>query len=142
MYSSATQDCANKFAVAHQVYGFPFTQPYPDVDRTDCLVIVGANPVVSKWSFLQVPNPMKRLREIEGRGGRVFVVDPRRTETAKIAGEHVFIRPNTDVFFYLVLPARADRAGRRRSRAGRAAHEGLRAGRGARASLDAGADAR
>ncbi|MBW2315808.1 MAG: molybdopterin-dependent oxidoreductase [Deltaproteobacteria bacterium] len=101
MYASATQDCANKFAVARHLYGFPFTQPFPDVDRTRCLVIVGANPVVSKWSFLQVTNPMKRLREIEGRGGRVFVVDPRRTETAKAAGEHVFIRPDTDVFFYL-----------------------------------------
>jgi formate dehydrogenase len=101
MYASATQDCANKFAVARHLYGFPFTQPFPDVDRTGCLIIVGANPVVSKWSFLQVSNPMKRLREIEARGGRVFVVDPRRTETAKAAGEHVFIRPDTDVFFYL-----------------------------------------
>jgi formate dehydrogenase len=101
MYASATQDCANKFAVARHLYGFPFTQPFPDVDRTGCLIVVGANPVVSKWSFLQVANPMKRLREIEARGGRIFVVDPRRTETAKAAGEHVFIRPDTDVFFYL-----------------------------------------
>jgi formate dehydrogenase len=101
MYASATQDCANKFAVAHQVYGFPFTQPFPDVDRTECLVVVGANPVVSKWSFLQVPNAGKRLREIEARGGKVWVVDPRRTETAKVAGEHVAIRPNSDVYFYL-----------------------------------------
>lgn len=101
IYASATQDCANKFAVARHLYGFPFTQPFPDVDRTRCLIIVGANPVVSKWSFLQVSNPMKRLREIEARGGRLFVVDPRRTETAKAAGEHVFIRPDTDVFFYL-----------------------------------------
>src|SRR5262245_45640321 len=51
MYSSATQDCANKFAVAREMYGFPFTQPFPDVARTRCLIIVGANPVVSKWSF-------------------------------------------------------------------------------------------
>lgn len=101
IYATATQDCANKFAVATQVYGFPFSQPYPDIDRNECLIIVGANPVVSKWSFLQVPNPMKRIREIQGRGGRVIVVDPRRTETAKIAGEHVFIKPDTDVFFYL-----------------------------------------
>lgn len=101
MYASSTQDCSNKFAVAREVYGFPFTQPFPDLDHIDCLIIVGANPVVSKWSFLQVPNPGKRLREIEARGGRVFVVDPRRTETAKVVGEHVAIRPGTDVFFYL-----------------------------------------
>ncbi len=101
MYSSATQDCANKFAVAHHVYGFPFTQPFPDVAHTECLILVGANPVVSKWSFLQVPNPVRELKDLVARGGRLFVVDPRRTETAKVAGEHVFIRPGTDVFFYL-----------------------------------------
>jgi len=101
MFSSATQDCANKFAVAHQLYGFPFTQPFPDLDNLGCLIIVGANPAISKWSFLQVSNPIRRLKEIEARGAKIFVVDPRRTETAKVAGEHVFIRPNTDVFFYL-----------------------------------------
>jgi formate dehydrogenase len=101
MFSSATQDCANKFAVARQVYGFPFTQPFPDLDELECLIIVGANPAISKWSFLQVPNPIRRLKEVEARGAKIFVVDPRRTETAKVAGEHIFIRPNTDVFFYL-----------------------------------------
>jgi formate dehydrogenase len=103
MYSSATQDCSNKFAVAHAIYGFPFTQPFPDVEHTECLVIVGANPVVSKWSFLQVPNPKAQLEAIERRGGRIWVIDPRRTETAKAAGRHVFIRPGTDVFFYLAF---------------------------------------
>jgi len=103
IYASATQDCSNKFAVARELYGFPFSQTFPDVDRTRCLIIVGANPVVSKWSFLQVPDPIARLRAIEERGGRIFVVDPRRGETAKVAGEHVFIRPGTDVFFYLAF---------------------------------------
>jgi formate dehydrogenase len=103
MYSSATQDCSNKFAVSREMYGFPFTLPFPDVDRSRCLIAVGANPVVSKWSFLQVPNPVRRLKQIEERGGRVFFVDPRRTESAKAAGEHVPIRPGTDVFFYLAF---------------------------------------
>ena len=101
MYASSTQDCSNKFAVAREVYGFPFTQPFPDLDHVECLFVIGANPVVSKWSFLQVPNPGKRLREIEERGGKVWIVDPRRTETAKIVGEHIAIRPGMDVFFYL-----------------------------------------
>lgn len=101
MFSSATQDCANKFAVARQVYGFPFTQPFPDLDNTECLIITGANPAISKWSFLQVSNPIKRLRDMQERGARIFLVDPRRTETAKVAGEHVFIRPGTDVFWFL-----------------------------------------
>jgi len=103
MYATATQDCANKFAVARHVYGFPFTQPFPDVDRTDCLIVVGANPAVSKWSFLQVTHPIERLKRIADRGAKLYFVDPRRTESAKVAGEHVFIRPGTDVFFYLAF---------------------------------------
>lgn len=101
MFASATQDCSNKFAVAEQVYGFPFTQPFPDLENTRCLIVVGANPVVSKWSFLQVPNPSLHLKEMERRGCKIYFVDPRRTESAKVAGEHVFIRPGTDVYFYL-----------------------------------------
>ena len=101
MYSSSTQDCSNKFAVSKLVYGFPFTLPFPDLDHTNCLIIVGANPIVSKWSFLQVPNPSKKLKNLERRGGKLYIVDPRKTETATVAGKHLFIRPSTDVFFYL-----------------------------------------
>ncbi len=101
LYSSSTQDCSNKFAVSRHVYGFPFTLPFPDISHTNCLIIVGANPVISKWSFLQVPNPIKKLKAMEERGAKIFVIDPRKTETARTAGEHIFIRPGTDVFFYL-----------------------------------------
>ncbi|MFT4569684.1 MAG: anaerobic selenocysteine-containing dehydrogenase [Hyphomicrobiaceae bacterium] len=103
MFSSATQDCSNKFAVSREVYGFPFTLTFPDIERTQCLIIVGANPVVSKWSFLQVSNPSSRIKEISRRGGKTWVVDPRRTETAKVADHHAFIRPASDVFFYLAF---------------------------------------
>jgi formate dehydrogenase len=111
LYASATQDCSNKFAVSHAIYGHPFTQPFPDLERTGCLIIVGANPVISKWSFLQVPNPGRTIQEMKARGARVIVVDPRRTETAKVAGEHHFIRPNTDVFFYLSFLAELEAQG-------------------------------
>ena len=57
--------------------------------------------MVSKWSFLQVPNPSLHIKNIERRGGKVVVVDPRKTETARVAKHHLPIRPNTDVFFYL-----------------------------------------
>jgi formate dehydrogenase len=101
MYASATQDCSNKFSVSRHMYGFPFTLPYPDIENTNCLIIVGANPVISKWSFLQVNNPSLKLKELEKRGGKLYIIDPRKTETANVGGQHVFIRPGTDVFFYL-----------------------------------------
>ncbi len=103
MYSSSTQDCASKFAAAERLYGFPFTQPFPDLDRVKALYVVGANPAISKWAFLQVSNPIARLKELERRGTKIVFVDPRRTESAKVAGSHVFIRPDTDIFFYLAF---------------------------------------
>ncbi len=103
LYASATQDCSNKFAVSEHMYGFPFTLPFPDILNTNCMIVVGANPVVSKWSFLQVPNPSLHLKEMERRGCKLYFVDPRKTESAKVAGEHVFIRPGTDVYFYLAF---------------------------------------
>lgn len=101
VFSSSTQDCANRFAAATEMYGFPFTQPFVDLDHVRYMLIVGTNPVVSKWTFLQVAHPVKRLKEVLKRGGRIVVVDPRLTETAKVADTHHFIRPNTDVFFFL-----------------------------------------
>ncbi len=100
IFSSATQDCANRFASATEMYGFPFHQPFPDLDATRYLLVVGTNPVVSKWTFLQVAHPVKRLKAISARGGKVVVVDPRRTETAKVADAYQPIRPNSDVFFF------------------------------------------
>ena len=101
IYSSSTQDCANRFAAAKEMYGFPFFQPFVDLEHVECMLIVGTNPVVSKWTFLQVAHPVKRMKEVKARGGRIIVVDPRYTETAKVAGEHQYIKPNTDVFFFL-----------------------------------------
>ena len=101
LFQTGSQDCNNKFAAAQRVYGFPFIQPFPDVDRTQCLIMIGSNPAVSRASFMQLPDPIRRLRAIEGRGGKVFLVNPRRTETAKQIGTQVFIRPDTDVYFLL-----------------------------------------
>lgn len=101
LFQTGSQDCNNKFAAAERVYGFPFIQPFPDVDRTQCLIIIGSNPAVSRGSFIQLPDPVRRLKAIETRGGKVYHVNPRRTETAKQLGTHVFIRPDTDVYFLL-----------------------------------------
>ncbi|MFT5577211.1 MAG: anaerobic selenocysteine-containing dehydrogenase, partial [Bermanella sp.] len=66
-----------------------------------CLIVIGANPAISKMSFINLPDPVKRLQAITERGGKVLHINPRRTETAKSVGEHVFIRPDTDVFMLL-----------------------------------------
>ena len=125
MYASATQDCSNKFAVAREMYGFPFTQPFPDLEHTRCLIIVGANPVISKWSFLQVPNPGRTLQELRARGARLIVVDPRKTETAKLADQHLFIRPNTDPWFYLSFLNELERQGGVRRELAESISEGI-----------------
>jgi anaerobic selenocysteine-containing dehydrogenase len=101
LFQTGSQDCNNKFAVAERIYGFPFIQPFPDVDRAKCLIVIGSNPAVSRGSFIQLPDPIRRLKSIEARGGEVFHVNPRRTETAKQLGRHVFIRPDTDVYFLM-----------------------------------------
>ena len=101
LFQTGSQDCNNKFAAAERLYGFPFIQPFADIDRNQCLIIIGSNPAVSRSSFMQLPDPVRRLRAIEGRGGKVFNVNPRRTETAKQLGTQVFIRPDTDIYFLL-----------------------------------------
>jgi len=101
LFTPGTQDCANKFAGGERLFGSPNDQVFPDIDHTHLLIVIGSNPVISKMSFITMPHPMERLKEIEGRGGKVYWVNPRYTESAKRLGEHVPIRPDTDVFFLL-----------------------------------------
>ena len=73
------------------MFGAGLSVPVPDVDRTDHLLILGANPLVSNGSLLTAPDMRGRIRAIRERGGKVVVVDPRRSRTAKEASEHHFI---------------------------------------------------
>ena len=82
---------------------FPATVPVPDIDRTRYLLVVGANPAVSHGSLATMPDAPGRLRGVIRRGGKVVAIDPRRTETARIATEHHFIVPGTDAAFLLTL---------------------------------------
>ena len=78
------------------VFGHPLAIPVPDIDRTDLLLLLGANPLESNGSLATAPDWPGRLEAIRRRGGRVVVVDPRRTRTAEHADLHVPIRPGTD----------------------------------------------
>ena len=96
IYSASTVDQMPKQVASGLMFGGGLSVPIPDVDRTDHLLILGANPLVSNGSLLTAPDMRGRIRAIRERGGKVVVVDPRRSRTAKEADEHHFIRPGTD----------------------------------------------
>src|ERR687892_1547620 len=96
IYSASTVDQMPKQVSSGLMFGTMLSIPLADVDRTDHLLILGANPLVSNGSLLTAPDMRGRLRGIRERGGKVVVVDPRRTRTAEEADEHHFIRPGTD----------------------------------------------
>jgi len=85
------------------MFGTALTIPIPDVDRTDYFLMLGANPLASNGSLFTAPDLPGRLRDLRKRGGKLVVVDPRRSETAKKADEHHFIVPGTDAFFLMGL---------------------------------------
>ncbi len=87
-YTAGSQDVNNRFAASALLYGSPLVVPIPDLNRTRFLFMVGANPMVSHGSVLTAPRIREQLHEIVNRGGRVVVVDPRRSETAR-QFEHV-----------------------------------------------------
>lgn len=101
-YTASSQDVANRFAASALLYGSPAIVPIPDLQRTSFLLMVGANPFVSHGSVLTAPRIKEQLRAIPGRGGRVVVVDPRRSETARHF-EHVAVRPDSDAWLLLSM---------------------------------------
>ncbi|MDQ3339106.1 MAG: molybdopterin-dependent oxidoreductase [Myxococcota bacterium] len=98
VYSASTLDQMPKQLSAGLMFGHWLSIPVPDIERTQLLVILGANPMVSNGSLWTVPDFRGRAKAMQARGGKLVVIDPRRTETAAIADQHVFIRPGADVF--------------------------------------------
>jgi len=96
LYSAGTIDQWPKNVAVALLYGGMWTIPTPDLDRTDYLVVMGANPHASQGSLLAAADVMGRLQGIQGRGGKLVVIDPRRTGTAKIADEWLALKPGTD----------------------------------------------
>ncbi|MEA5366939.1 molybdopterin oxidoreductase family protein [Amycolatopsis sp., V23-08] len=96
VYSSGTIDHMPKHVACAHLYGDPFAIAVPDIDRTDYLLVLGANPMESHGSLFCAPDMPARLRALRKRGGKLVVVDPRRTRTAKACDEHFFVRPGTD----------------------------------------------
>ncbi|QPP09606.1 molybdopterin-dependent oxidoreductase [Streptomyces bathyalis] len=103
LYTASTLDQMPKHVSCGLLYGDPQAIPVPDVDRTDHLLILGANPVESNGSLATVPDFPGRLKQLRRRGGRLTVVDPRRTRTAKLADRHVPIRPGSDALLLMAM---------------------------------------
>jgi anaerobic selenocysteine-containing dehydrogenase len=103
VFSASTVDQMPKHVACGLMYGDPEAIPVPDLDRTDFLLMLGANPWESNGSLCTAPDFPARIKALKQRGGRFVVVDPRRTRTAEHATEHLRIRPGSDVFFLLAL---------------------------------------
>lgn len=97
-FTASTVDQMPKHVSAGLMFGTLLSIPVPDLDRTEYLLVLGANPLVSNGSLMTAPDLPRRLRGIRQRGGKIVVIDPRRTRTAAEADEHHFIRPGTDAY--------------------------------------------
>jgi anaerobic selenocysteine-containing dehydrogenase len=103
MYSATSLDQLPHMLAALQMFGNQLLMAVPDVDRADLFICLGANPLASNGSIMTAPDMRARLKAIQDRGGKVIVIDPRRTETAERADRHLFIRPGTDAVLLLAM---------------------------------------
>ena len=102
-FSATSVDQLAHHLSAYLMFGHQLLLPVPDIDRTQFFLILGANPAVSNGSMMTAPGMSRRLQEIRQRGGKVILIDPRFTETARLADRHLFIMPGTDVLLLLAL---------------------------------------
>lgn len=102
-FSATSVDQLPHQLLAYLMYGHQFLIPIPDIDHTQFMLILGGNPLASNGSIMTVPNIKKRLKALQARGGKLVVIDPRRTETAAVADQHLFIRPGSDIYLLLAL---------------------------------------
>ena len=111
IFSASTADQIPHQLVQMLMYGHNALFPIPDIDRTMLMLIIGGNPLASNGSVWTVPDVKKRIEALQARGGTLVVIDPRRTETAKIADSHLFVKPGTDSALLVALLLALDEAG-------------------------------
>ncbi len=101
VYCAGSVDHITKVLSSLLMYGDCSMISVPDIDRTDLFVVHGGNPAVSNGSLMTAPGMPQRMKAVRERGGKVIVIDPRRSETAELADQHIPIIPGTDAFFLL-----------------------------------------
>jgi anaerobic selenocysteine-containing dehydrogenase len=102
-FSATSLDQLPHHLTSYSLYGHQSLIPIPDIDHSNYMLIIGGNPLASNGSIMTSPDIPKRLKAIQQRGGRFIVIDPRRTETAEIADQHLFIRPGTDAWLLMAM---------------------------------------
>ena len=103
VFSASTLDQMPKQLSSGLMFGHWLSVAVPDIERTQWLLVIGANPIASNGSMWTVPDFRGKAKALRARGGRLVVIDPRRTETAAVADEHLFIRPGSDVFLLAAM---------------------------------------
>ena len=103
VFSASTLDQMPKHVALGLMFGSPVAFTVPDLDRTDYLVVIGANPLVSNGSLATAADFGGKLRALRKRGGKLVVIDPARTRTAELADQHIAIRPGTDPALMLAI---------------------------------------
>ncbi|MCX4483651.1 molybdopterin-dependent oxidoreductase [Streptomyces anulatus] len=103
VFTASTLDQMPKHVSSGLLFGDAHAIPVPDLDRTDHLLLIGANPLESNGSLCTAPDFPGRLKALRGRGGTLTVIDPRRTRTARLADRHVAIRPGADALLLAAL---------------------------------------
>lgn len=102
-FSATSVDQLPQQLMSLLMFGHQLLIPIPDIDRTELMIIIGGNPMASNGSMMTAANMRKRIKTLQQRGGRLVVIDPRRTETAEVADQHGFIRPGTDAALLLAM---------------------------------------
>ncbi|MCM0614344.1 molybdopterin-dependent oxidoreductase [Marinobacter sediminum] len=102
-FSATSNDQLPHMLASLEMFGHQILFPIPDIDNTDLFICIGANPMASNGSLMTVPDFRGRIKSLKNRGGKLVVVDPRRTETGKLADEFHFIRPGTDAFLLMAM---------------------------------------
>lgn len=102
-FSATSVDQLPHHLIAYKLFGHQLKIPVPDIDNSDYFLVIGANPMASNGSIMTVPDVRHRLKAIKDGGGKLVVVDPRRSETADVASEHLFIRPGSDALLLAAM---------------------------------------
>ena len=100
-FSATSNDQLPHMQVNLAMFGHQLLFPIPDIDHMDYFILIGSNPAASNGSLMSAPDYLTRLKNITKRGGEVVVIDPRKTETTRVADQHLFIKPGTDAFLML-----------------------------------------